>query len=133
MNGFPPTMRGAVTCEMGDRAAYSPTHFTEPLNGPSGEFETPCSDGEMAYGASVCDGAVTESTTIVMQDLEDGEQQDLFVSETSAALEGADNRTIGLNDFDQTNYFVCGLFRNHYGAVRSQAALSIVREKLGIQ
>jgi hypothetical protein len=126
-----PTMRGTVVCEMGDRASYSPTYFTKPLNGPSGEFETPCGDGEMAFGESVCDGATVEYTTVVMEDLPGGEQQDLFVSEASAALKGADNRTLGLNDFDKTNYFFCGLFKNHYGATRNEVALGFVAEKLG--
>ncbi len=129
--GTNPTMRGTVTCEMGNRAAYSPTYFTIPLNGPEGAHETPCSDGVDAFGHDVCQGHTLEWTTIVMEDLDGGEQQDLFVSETSSALLGADNRTIGLNDFDTSNYFFCGLFRNHYGAVRSTAAHGIIGEKLG--
>ena len=67
-----------------------------------------------------------------MEDLRGGEQQDLFVSEASSALRGADNRTIGLNDVDESNYFFCGLFRNHYGAARSEAAMDVVRQALGI-
>lgn len=129
--GVNPTMRGRVTCEMGDRAAYSPTPFLIPLNGAGGAFETPCGDGEQAFGEAVCDGAMVEYTTVVMQDLDNGEQQDLFVSEASSALQGADNRTIGLNDFDKTNYFFCGLFRNHYGTVRNATAHAIIAEKLG--
>jgi len=127
-----PTRRGVVTCEMGDRAAYSPTYFTSPLNGPEGDFETPCSEGEDAFGEAACDGAKVQYTTIVMEDLEGGEQQDLFVSEASAALAGADNVTVGLNDFDKTGYFVCGLFRNHFGSYRSGAGLDAIADKLGI-
>lgn len=130
--GVNPTMRGTVTCEMGDRAAYSPTPFLTPLNGPNGAFETPCSDGTSAFGRDdACGGNAIDYTTIVMQDLPSGEQQDLFVSEASSALAGADNRTIGLEDYDTSNYFYCGLFKNHYGAARSDAALTIMGEKLG--
>lgn len=128
-----PTRRGKVTCEMGNRAAFSPTYFTKPLNGPDRAFETPCSDGDSAFGESgVCEGNTVKYTTIVMEDKAEGEQQDLFVSEASANLKGADNLLIGLNDFDQTNYFFCGLFRNHYGAPRSEAALKIMKDELGI-
>jgi len=128
--GVNPTMRGQVTCEMGDRAAYSPTAFMTPLNGPEGAFEAPCSDGETAFGRPICGGHSVQTTTIVMQDAGAGEQQDLFVSEASARLEGADNQTIGLNDFDESNYFFCGLFKNHYGAARSTAAVEIVLDRL---
>lgn len=131
--GGNPTMRGRVACEMGNRAAFMPTDFLRPLNGEGGAWETPCADGTSAFGQTgVCGGNTVRYTTIVMEDLSGGEQQDLFVSETSAALRGADNRTIGLNDVDETNYFFCGLFRNHYGAARSEAALSIVRDAIGL-
>ena len=124
--GVNPTMRGTVTCEMGDRAAYSPTPFLTPLNGPEGAFETPCSDGQTAFGRDICGGHSVEYTTVVMEDLATGEQQDLFVSEASAALLGADNQTIGLNDVDESNYFFCGLFRNHYGSIRANAGRSVI-------
>ncbi|MBX2804185.1 MAG: hypothetical protein KTR31_41375 [Myxococcales bacterium] len=129
--GVNPTMRGEVTCEMGDRAAYSPTPFLTPLNGPEGAFETPCSDGTSAFGRpDACNGHSVDYTTVVMEDLPGGEQQDLFVSEASSYLEGADNQTIGLNDFDESNYFFCGLFANHYGAARSIPALDIIDARL---
>jgi pimeloyl-ACP methyl ester carboxylesterase len=121
--GANPTMRGQVTCEMGDRAAFSPTPFLTTLNGADGSFETPCGDGGLAFGRDVCEGNTIDYTTIVMQDIPGGTQQDLFVSEASAALSGADNVTIGLNDFDESDYFFCGLFKNHYGAARSLVAL----------
>ncbi len=131
--GANPTMRGTVACQMGNRAAYEPTDFMRPLNGPGGAWETPCADGDTAFGRSgVCEGNAVSYTTIVMQDLPGGEQQDLFVSEASSRLNGADNRTIGLNDVDESNYFFCGLFRNHYGAARSEAALDIVRQAVGL-
>jgi pimeloyl-ACP methyl ester carboxylesterase len=129
--GVNPTMRGQVACEMGDRAAFAPTEFLASLNGPEGAHETPCGDGETAFGAEgVCAGAVNY-TTIVMEDLPDGEQQDLFVSEASSRLAGAENLTIGLNDFDESNYFFCGLFRNHYGAARGTEALGLIGDRLG--
>lgn len=125
-----PTMRGEVACEMGDRAAYSPTEFLTPLNGPDGAWETPCGDGATAWGRPICGDNVVDYTTIVMEDLAKGEQQDLFVSEASSALLGADNQNISLNDFDESNYFFCGAFKNHYGAARSDAALSIILDRL---
>lgn len=126
------TMRGQVTCEMGDRAAYSPTDFMRALNGDGGAWETPCSDGTSAFGGTgACDGNSVDYTTIVMQDIEAGTQQDLFVSEASSRLEGADNQTIGLNDVDESDYFFCGLFKNHYGAARSAAAMTIIMDRLG--
>ncbi|MEL6348614.1 MAG: hypothetical protein AAFV53_36255 [Myxococcota bacterium] len=128
--GVNPTMRGQVTCEMGDRAAYTPTDFLTPLNGPEGAWETPCSDGATAWARPICGDQSVDYTTIVMEDLPDGEQQDLFVSEASSRLAGADNQTLGLNDFDESNYFFCGLFKNHYGAARSDAALEIILNRL---
>lgn len=131
--GSNPTMRGRVACQMGNRAAFAPTEFLLPLNGAMGEHETPCADGQTAFGrADACGDNAVRYTTIVMEDLPGGEQQDLFVSEASSALRGADNRTIGLNDVDESNYFFCGLFRNHYGAARSEAAMDVVRQALGI-
>jgi pimeloyl-ACP methyl ester carboxylesterase len=129
--GANPTMRGQVTCEMGCRDSFSPTAFTRPLNGPDGTYETPCADGDAAFGqAGACGGNVIDYTTIVMRDIDDGTYQDQFVSEESAALLGADNRLIGLDDVDATGYFFDGLFDSHYGAARSQAAIDIVLEKL---
>jgi pimeloyl-ACP methyl ester carboxylesterase len=126
------TRRGRVTCEMGNRAAYRPTAFTDPLNGPDGEWETPCADGDTAFGAAgACSGHTVEYLTIVMQDTEEGTQQDQFVSEASSRLEGATNLTIGLGDFDQSDYFFCGLFKDHYGPARTQAAIDMVLEHLG--
>ena len=50
--------------------------------------------------------------------------------QASAALAGADNRTVGLEDVDQSGYFFGGLLKNHYGACRSEAALAIAMEVL---
>lgn len=129
--GANPTMRGEVACEMGNRAAYSPTAFSRVLNGPGGAWETPCSDSASAFGnAAACQGHTIQWITVVMADKPDGEQQDLFVSEASSALQGAENITIGLNDFDTTDYFFCGLFRNHYAPARNLAALDLIVSRL---
>lgn len=125
------TMRGRVACELGDRGAFTPTDFLAPLNGAAGAWETPCSDGSSAYGATgACGGNAVQYSTIVMQDIPDGTQQDLFVSEASSALLGADNRLIDLNDFDESNYFFCGFLKNHFGPARALAAIAIALEVL---
>lgn len=129
--GTNPTMRGEVACEMGDRAAFSPTPFLAALNGQLGAYEAPCSDGATAFGREACDGHVVTYTTIVMQDIPGGTQQDPFTSEASAALAGATNLTVGLNDFDSSDYFFCGFFKDHYGAARSLAALDLITATLG--
>ena len=125
-----PTMRGQVTCELGSRDNYSPTDFMKPLNGPDASYETPCSAGNSAFGvADACGGNAVTYTTIVMRDISDGTYQDLFVSENSARLSGADNRLLSLDDTDATGYF-WELFINHYGSSRSPAALDIIMSKL---
>ena len=136
------TMRGTVTCEMGQRNQYTETTFHRPLNGPpvpaemtkNGEFggwwETPCADGDYAYGKrSACGMHVVSYTTITMQDLPNGTQQDEFVSESASRLyplDCANNLLDGLNDFDTSGYFYNGYFRNHYGSVRSNAGIAKV-------
>ena len=132
------TMRGTVTCEMGQRNQYTQTAFHRALNGPPidgiGEFggwwETPCANGDYAYGKrSACGGNKVSYTTITMQDLMNGTQQDEFVSEHASRLypkECANNILTGLTDFDTSGYFYNGFFRNHYGAVRSEAGLAKV-------
>ena len=130
------TMRGTVTCEMGQRNQYTETAFHRPLNGPpidgemqfGGWWETPCADGDYAFGKrGVCGGHKVSYTTITMQDLMNGTQQDEFVSEHASRLYPracAANLLDGLNDFDTSGYFYNGFFRNHYGAVRSNAGLA---------
>lgn len=74
--GKNPTMRGVVSCEMGDRTAFTVTDFLRPLNGPTGEFETPCADGSTAWGQTgVCDGNKVLYTTVTMRDPKDGTYQ----------------------------------------------------------
>jgi pimeloyl-ACP methyl ester carboxylesterase len=131
------TMRGTVTCQMGQRNQYTETSFHRPLNGPpieseSGAFggwwETPCADGDYAFGKrGVCGGNTVSYTTITMKDLDNGTQQDEFVSEHASRLYPtacANNLLNGLNDFDTSGYFFNGFFRNHYGSVRSDAGLA---------
>ena len=126
-----PTMRGRITCELGDRTAFTPTDFSKPLNGPDGAFETPCGDGDHAYGAAgACGGNTVKYTTVVMQDVKEGTYQDEFVSEGASALKGADNKTVPLDANDLSGYFLKGLFKNHYGAIRSEAALTIIMAAL---
>ena len=126
-----PTMRGRIACELGDRTSYTPTDFHKPLNGPDGAFETPCADGDTAFGQKgVCGGNKVKYTTVVMQDIKEGTYQDEFVSEGSSKLNGADNRTVPLEANDPTGYFLKGLFKNHYGALRSEQALSILTTAL---
>lgn len=129
--GSNPTMRGRVACELGDRTSYRATAFLSPLNGPDGAWETPCSDGDTAFGQKgVCGGHKVAYTTVVMRDIKEGTFQDEFVSEASANLKGADNRTVQLTDNDATGYFYNGLLKNHMGSVRSEAALKIVVDAL---
>jgi len=130
------TMRGTVTCEMGQRNQYTQTAFHRPLNGPpiagepafGGWWETPCADGDYAFGKrDACGDHAVSYTTITMKDLENGTQQDEFVSEHASRLYPiacANNVLTGLNDFDTSGYFFNGFFRNHYGAVRSNAGLA---------
>jgi hypothetical protein len=131
------TMRGQVTCQMGQRNQYTQTAFHRPLNGPPmatehGEFggwwETPCADGDYAFGTrGACDGHAVTYTTITMKDLPNGTQQDEFVSEHASRLYPtacASNLLDELNDFDTSGYFYNGFFRNHYGSVRSAAGLA---------
>ncbi len=126
-----PTMRGKVVSEMGNRDNFTPTAFLKVLNGPDSVYETPCLDGNTAFGkAKACGGNKVSYTTIVMKDISQGTYQDKFVSETSSALKGADNKLIGLGEFDKSGYFFQGLFKNHYGPVRASAALNIIQAKV---
>lgn len=136
--GVNPTMRGTVACQLGDRTAYTPTDFLKPLNGPDGAFETPCLDGDVAFGQKgVCGGHKVRYTTIVMADHTDGKQEDEFVSQASSALQGANNLTIPIGSVDGTGYFCgqtagqpTGLLKNHFGPARSDAALALVMTAL---
>lgn len=127
----------AVTCEMGDRAAFQPTYFSEVNNGPSDLFTAPCADGSFAYGQEdQCEMNVVDYTTITMEDLPGGALQDEFVSEASAGLDlepCVENELVTTNDFDRSGYFFDaspGFLANHFGAIRSDAGIQIILEKL---
>jgi pimeloyl-ACP methyl ester carboxylesterase len=139
--GKNPSMRGRVACELGDRTTYSPTLFLAALNGLSGATEMPCLDGDHIFEtAGACGGHAVEYTTIVMKDVVSSSQfQDELTSEDSARLgrpsdvsaNGAlVNRTVDLVDSDPSGYFYNGLFHNHYGALRSQVALTAIMAAL---
>ncbi|MDF2693670.1 MAG: hypothetical protein K0S65_2053 [Labilithrix sp.] len=126
-----PTMRGKVACELGDLTAFQPTKFLTPLNGPGGAFETPCLDGDAAFGQKgVCGGHQVRYTTVVMKDKPDGTFQDEFVSEGSSRLEGANNLTVPVGNPDVSKYFCDSLLDDHYGAVRSESALTLIMNAL---
>lgn len=128
------TMNGTAACEFGQRNTYTQVPFHEPLNGPAytgagqpfgGWYETPCADGDYAFGLrNACGGHTVEYTTITMQDLPNGTQQDEFVSEHASRLYPeacASNHLTGLDDYDTSGYFLDGLLRNHFGSIRSGA------------
>lgn len=126
-----PTMRGRVACELGDRTDFKETPISKSLNGPGGAWETPCGDGDTAFGqAGVCGGHKVKYLTIVMKDVKEGTFQDEFVSEGASRLLGADNRTVELTDNDDSGFFFNGIFKNHYGAIRSETALGILTTAL---
>ncbi len=130
--GTNPTMRGKIACELGDRTSFTPTDFLKPNNGPNGAWETPCADGDTAFGQkAVCGNHKVAYTTVVMKDVQEGTYQDEFVSEGSSKLNGATNLTVDLTSNDLSNYFYNGLFKNHMGSIRSEAALKIIVKALG--
>jgi len=134
---FPNQMRGTVTCEMGDRANFSPTYFSEVNNGPNDLFAAPCADGSYAYGREdQCDGNVVQYTTVTMEDIPGGELQDEFVSEAAARLNlepCVENALVGLDDFDSSGYFFTGspgFIANHFGAIRSNDGIQLILDEL---
>ncbi|WP_428261234.1 esterase/lipase family protein [Haliangium sp.] len=137
------TMNGTAACEFGQRNTYTQVAFHEPLNGPAltgagepfgGWYETPCADGDYAFGVrDACGDNEVEYTTVTMMDLNDGQQQDEFVSEHASRLYPdacADNVLNTLNDFDTSGYFFNGLLRNHFGGVRSNASHTVIMNAL---
>jgi pimeloyl-ACP methyl ester carboxylesterase len=128
------TMAGLAACQLGNRAGYSLTPFEAPLNGQTDEtsFDTPCSDGNTAYGQTgVCGGNTVVYTTVVFEDPEAGALLDEFVSQTSAHLTGANNQTVNQTEPDQ--FFFKQLFPHHYGAIRSPQGIAIAKAALESQ
>ena len=137
------TMNGTAACEFGQLNTYTQTVFHAPLNGPAataqgevfgGWYETPCADGSYAFGLrDACEGNVIDYTTITMQDIANGQQQDEFVSEHSSRLypvECASNVITSLDDYDSSAYFFNGFFRNHFGSARSVKGLMLIQQAL---
>ncbi len=141
------TMRGSVTCQMGDRNDYTPTDFNKALNGVDDAYATPCADGKTLFGGGVygdknefCGNSAVKYYTITMEDPESGDLQDEFVSESSAGLftsfngiKYAENLTVTLDDYDSSAYFITSLpafLANHYGAARSNKGTTLIMNKL---
>lgn len=134
---FGSNMKGTVGCEMGDRAAFQPTYFSRPLNGPSDLFVAPCADGSYAYGdRDQCGGNVVSYTTVTMEDLPSGMLQDEFISEASSALDlepCVENVLLPLSDYDSSSYFFTGapgFFASHFGSARSNAGIDAIVTRL---
>jgi pimeloyl-ACP methyl ester carboxylesterase len=124
-----PTMRGKLVCQLGERTGFVQTPFLASLNGRDGAFETPCADGDSAFGQRhVCGGHRVRWTTVTMKDRADGGFDDELTSEASAKLKGAQNLVVAQPD--SSGYFCNGLFRSHYGAIRSDAGLETILEAL---
>ena len=85
-------------------------------------------DFEQLFGKrGACGDHAVQYTTITMQDLDNGTQQDEFVSEHASRLYPvacANNAITDLTAFDTSGYFFNGFFRNHYGSVRSEPGLA---------
>jgi len=129
--GVNASMKSAVACQLGDRTAYTPTDFLSLVNGDADAWDTPCADGEHAFGvAGQCYGHKVQYTTIVMHDISQGTYQDEFVSEASAHLDGADNQFIETTESDQTGWFYAPAFSDHFGSIRSEHALQIAMDAL---
>ena len=136
------TMQRHAACELGLRGAYTPVPFHEPLNGPriegasewGGWYESPCADGDYAFGRrEACGGRQVHYTTIAMEDNADGTQQDAIVSEHASRLypdECVNNVVNPQSAFDTSGYFANGLLRNHYGSIRSEAGIQVILDAL---
>jgi hypothetical protein len=131
-------MKITVLCEMGDRAAFSPTYFSNANNGPGDIWATPCADGDYAFGdTSACGGNTVEYTTVTMADIAGGSFQDEFVSEAASSIDMpgcVDNKLLSLDDYDRSGYFFLnnnGFFASHFGSARSDAGTALILSKLG--
>jgi len=139
------TMAGLAACQLGNRTNYVLSPFEAPLNGASTpdiqSFDTPCSDGNTAYGVTgACGGNKVVYTTVVYADEPNGTLLDEFVSQTSSALVGANNMTVtdpepGVCTGTGTTMMCTGFFfypnyEYHYGAIRSPHGIAIAKAAL---
>jgi pimeloyl-ACP methyl ester carboxylesterase len=137
------TMAGLAACQLGNRTNYVVTPFETPLNGGQPDvasFDTPCSDGDTAYGQTgVCGGNKVVYTTVVFADEPNGTLLDEFVSQTSSALIGANNMTVtqpepgvctGSGTTNCQGYFFYPNYEYHYGAIRSAQGIAIAKAAL---
>lgn len=125
------TMRGRAACQIGNRDAWQPNCWSLPLNGSSGAWETPCADGDSAYGQTgVCGNHVIKYTTIVISDDSNGTPQDICVSEQAAMVKGGENLTVAGTSVDESDYFACGVLETHFASQRSLEAMNMVLARL---
>ena len=137
------TLAGLAACQLGDRTNYVITPFELPLNGGQTDiasFDAPCSDGTTAYGITgACGCNKVVYTTVVFADQPNGTLLDEFVSQTSAALIGANNMTVDQPEPGacpagtascMTGYFLYPDFEYHYGAIRSAQGIAIAKAAL---
>jgi pimeloyl-ACP methyl ester carboxylesterase len=129
--GVNTTMRGRAACQIGNRDAWEPNCWSRPLNGPEGAWETPCADGDTAFGrAGACAGHSIDYTTIVIANDVSGTPQDICVSEQAAKLEGGENLTVPGTSVDESDYFLCGVLETHFASQRSLVAMNLVLARL---
>jgi pimeloyl-ACP methyl ester carboxylesterase len=129
--GVNTTMRGRAACQIGNRDAWEPNCWSLPLSGPAGAWETPCADGDSAFGRTgACGGHAVQYTTIVISNDDAGTPQDICVSEQAAMLQGADNETLAGTSIDESDYFLCGVLETHFASQRSLEAMNLVLDRL---
>ena len=138
------TMAGLVACQVGNRTNYTVTPFELPLNGGATDlasFETPCADGNTAYGQTgACGCNAVQYTTSVYADGPGGTLLDEFVSEASAMLDGATNMTVTQPEPGMctgtgasavcTGYFFYPNYEYHYGSIRSAQGIALAKSSL---
>jgi pimeloyl-ACP methyl ester carboxylesterase len=141
------TMRGAVNCEMGDRANYKPTAFDKVNEGPEDLFAVPCADGSYAFGEKdACGGNTIQWFTTTIQDPPSGPLMDEFVSESAARVnmdkydattkkvldpQCVDNHVNALTAFDTSGFFMDvaglnGFLATHFGTIRSDEGMTYI-------
>jgi hypothetical protein len=130
-----PSMRGWATCEYGSLLAYTPTYFTDPLNGYKDLFATACADGDFAFGQrEACGGNAVAYSNVYMEDPDEGQVGlDGFLNASSMTLDMpgcVENRPISTDSFDWSAYFWKGILAAHLGSIRSAEGMQIILEEL---